>query len=92
MADRPAIGPRLLRRSVLAFGNQIIASFHEVVILAGELGTRISEESNLKPKPMIEIGGKPILWHIMKILFGARRQRLRDLLRLQGLRHQGIFC
>ena len=37
------------------------------VILAGGLGTRISEESNLKPKPMIEIGGKPILWHIMKI-------------------------
>jgi glucose-1-phosphate cytidylyltransferase len=39
----------------------------KVVILAGGLGTRISEESDLKPKPMIEIGGKPILWHIMKI-------------------------
>ena len=39
----------------------------QVVILAGGLGTRISEESDLKPKPMIEIGGKPILWHIMKI-------------------------
>ena len=38
----------------------------KVVILAGGLGTRISEESNLRPKPMIEIGGKPILWHIMK--------------------------
>jgi glucose-1-phosphate cytidylyltransferase len=37
------------------------------VILAGGLGTRISEESGLKPKPMIEIGGKPIIWHIMKI-------------------------
>lgn len=37
------------------------------VILAGGLGTRISEESQLKPKPMVEIGGKPILWHIMKI-------------------------
>lgn len=37
------------------------------VILAGGLGTRISEESVLKPKPMIEIGGKPIIWHIMKI-------------------------
>ena len=37
------------------------------VILAGGYGTRISEESHLKPKPMIEIGGKPILWHIMKI-------------------------
>ena len=39
----------------------------KVVILAGGLGTRISEQSHLKPKPMIEIGGKPILWHIMKI-------------------------
>lgn len=39
----------------------------KVVILAGGYGTRISEESHTKPKPMIEIGGKPILWHIMKI-------------------------
>ena len=39
----------------------------KVVILAGGLGSRISEESHLKPKPMIEIGGKPIIWHIMKI-------------------------
>lgn len=38
----------------------------KAVILAGGLGTRISEESHLKPKPMIEIGGRPILWHIMK--------------------------
>ena len=38
----------------------------KAVILAGGLGTRISEETHLKPKPMIEIGGKPILWHIMK--------------------------
>lgn len=39
----------------------------KVVILAGGLGTRISEETEHKPKPMVEIGGKPILWHIMKI-------------------------
>lgn len=39
----------------------------KAVILAGGLGTRISEETHLKPKPMIEIGGKPILWHILKI-------------------------
>jgi glucose-1-phosphate cytidylyltransferase len=39
----------------------------KVVILAGGLGTRLSEETDLRPKPMIEIGGKPILWHIMKI-------------------------
>lgn len=39
----------------------------KVVILAGGLGTRITEETYLKPKPMVEIGGKPILWHLMKI-------------------------
>lgn len=39
----------------------------KAVILAGGLGTRISEETHLKPKPMIDIGGKPILWHIMKL-------------------------
>jgi glucose-1-phosphate cytidylyltransferase len=39
----------------------------KTVILAGGLGTRVSEESHLRPKPMIEIGGQPILWHIMKI-------------------------
>jgi glucose-1-phosphate cytidylyltransferase len=39
----------------------------KVVILAGGLGTRLSEETSIKPKPMVEIGGKPILWHIMKM-------------------------
>jgi len=39
----------------------------KAIILAGGLGTRISEETHMKPKPMIEIGGKPVLWHIMKI-------------------------
>ena len=39
----------------------------KAVILAGGFGTRISEETNIKPKPMVEVGGKPILWHIMKI-------------------------
>lgn len=39
----------------------------KVVILAGGYGTRLSEETDIKPKPMVEIGGKPILWHIMKI-------------------------
>ena len=38
----------------------------KVVILAGGLGTRLSEETRLVPKPMVEIGGMPILWHIMK--------------------------
>jgi glucose-1-phosphate cytidylyltransferase len=39
----------------------------KVVILAGGYGTRLSEETALRPKPMVEIGGKPILWHIMKL-------------------------
>jgi len=51
----------------------------KVVILAGGLGTRISEESQTRPKPMIEIGGKPILWHLMKF-YAA-----------QGL-HEFIIC
>src|SRR4028119_1568269 len=39
----------------------------KAVLLAGGLGTRISEETSIRPKPMVEVGGKPILWHIMKI-------------------------
>tara|TARA_Y100000590_G_scaffold401541_1_gene486480 strand:- start:1037 stop:1819 length:783 start_codon:yes stop_codon:yes gene_type:complete len=46
----------------------------KAVILAGGLGTRLSEETVIKPKPMVEIGGRPILWHIMKI-FGAHGVR-----------------
>ena len=38
----------------------------KVVILAGGLGTRLAEETEMRPKPMVEIGGRPILWHIMK--------------------------
>jgi len=39
----------------------------QVVILAGGLGTRLSEETTVRPKPLVEIGGRPVLWHIMKI-------------------------
>ena len=39
----------------------------QAIILAGGLGTRISEESAVRPKPMVEIGGRPIIWHIMKM-------------------------
>ena len=42
-------------------------NIRKAVILAGGLGSRFSEETSIKPKPMVEIGGKPILWHIMKI-------------------------
>ena len=47
----------------------------KVLILAGGVGSRLSEETSLKPKPMVEIGGKPILWHIMKYysMFGFNR-------------------
>ena len=54
-------------------GNHIISHTEshliemKAVILAGGFGTRISEESHLRPKPMIEIGEQPILWHIMKM-------------------------
>ena len=46
----------------------------KVVILAGGLGTRLTEETESRPKPMVEIGGRPILWHIMKLYahFGYR--------------------
>jgi len=47
--------------------KQFLNKSMQAVILAGGLGTRISEETHLKPKPMIEIGGRPILWHILKI-------------------------
>src|SRR4051795_4900447 len=44
-----------------------MARIMKAVLLAGGLGTRFAEETDVRPKPMIEIGGKPILWHIMKI-------------------------
>jgi glucose-1-phosphate cytidylyltransferase len=52
----------------------------KAVILAGGLGTRISEETSIKPKPMVEIGGMPILWHIMKIYYS------------QGVREFVVCC
>lgn len=53
----------------MGMGEKLIStnSTMKVVIFAGGLGTRISEETDVRPKPMVEIGGKPILWHIMKI-------------------------
>ncbi len=46
---------------------RFLNQFMKVVIFAGGLGTRISEETDTRPKPMVEIGGKPILWHVMKM-------------------------
>jgi glucose-1-phosphate cytidylyltransferase len=55
-ADRAGLAHNIHREHIL-----------KAVILAGGLGTRISEETHLKPKPMVEIGGRPLLWHLMKI-------------------------
>ncbi len=63
----------------------------KVVLLAGGFGTRISEESGVRPKPMVEIGGRPILWHIMKIYSHYGSERFYHLLRVQGIYDQGVF-
>lgn len=73
----------------------------KVVILAGGFGTRISEESHLKPKPMIEIGGMPILWHIMKyyssygfnefvICAGYKQQVIKDFFNDYFIHHSDV--
>ena len=66
----------------------------KTVILAGGIGTRISEESHLKPKPMIEIGGKPILWHIMKTYSAHGINEFVICLgyRYKGVYDQRVFC
>lgn len=67
----------------------------KVVILAGGYGTRISEESKFKPKPMIEIGGMPILWHIMKECISFSRiqcNRSRKLITPSRLAFYSAFC
>ena len=75
--------------------------FMKVVILAGGFGTRISEESHLKPKPMIEIGGMPILWHIMKyyssygfnefvICAGYKQQVIKDFFNNYFIHHSDV--
>ena len=62
--QKGAENPRLSRLIILR-KNTTTALTVSIIILAGGLGTRISEESHLKPKPMITIGDQPILWHIM---------------------------
>ena len=62
----------------------------KVAILAGGVGSRIAEETSVRPKPMVEIGGKPILWHIMQLLRTLRLRRLHHRPRLQGRLHQAL--
>ena len=62
----------------------------KVAILAGGLGSRISEETEVKPKPMVEIGGRPILWHIMKHYAHYGLDDFVDRARLQGRVHQAL--
>jgi glucose-1-phosphate cytidylyltransferase len=57
----------------------------KVIILAGGFGTRLSEDTEMKPKPMVEIGGHPILWHIMKIY---SHYGFNDFVILKGLLYQ----
>ena len=64
----------------------------KVAILAGGVGTRIPEETEVKPKPMVEIGGRPILWHIMKHLRRTTASRLRGRARLQGRGASSATC
>ena len=63
----------------------------KAVILAGGKGTRISEESHLRPKPMIEIGGRPILWHIMNIYSQHGVNDFIIALGYRGAHDQGVF-
>src|SRR4030042_1858241 len=50
----------------------------KVVILAGGMGTRLSEETNTRPKPMVEIGGKPLIWHVIKEYFANYALHMSD--------------
>lgn len=64
----------------------------KVVLLAGGYGTRIAEETDIKPKPMVEIGGKPILWHIMKIYSHYGFNEFVILLGYKGYYIKEVFC
>jgi glucose-1-phosphate cytidylyltransferase len=66
--------PRQISREVVADRSKVALAALDVVVLCGGRGTRLREHTEVKPKPMIEIGGRPIIWHIMKIYarFGLR--------------------
>ena len=63
----------------------------KVVILCGGLGTRLAEETEVRPKPMVEIGGRPILWHIMKHYAHFGFNEFVDRPGLQGRGHQAVL-
>ena len=94
-----------MRRSIFATNDEYEFKkgnlLMKVVILAGGFGTRISEESHLKPKPMIEVGGMPILWHIMKyyssygfnefvICAGYKQQVIKDFFNNYFIHHSDV--
>ncbi len=86
----PGSGPR----GVATISGRAVTplrDFMKTIILAGGAGTRLSEETVLRPKPMLEIGEHPILWHIMQIYAVPRLLRVPRRARLQGRRHQGLF-
>ena len=62
-----------------------------VVLFCGGLGMRLRDYSEAIPKPMVPIGYRPLLWHVMKYYAHFGHQRLHPLPRLQGRRHQGLF-
>ena len=62
----------------------------KVVILAGGLGSRLSEETSLRPKPMVEVGGHPVLWHIMKGYAAHERETLDSVTRARAAALQAL--
>ena len=87
------IGPRAmsaLKRLRRAPRTSLEVTGMKVAILAGGLGSRLSEETEIKPKPMVEIGGRPILWHIMKHYAHYGFKDFVDRARLQGRVHQAL--
>ena len=92
--DLEALLQRMWQQALRGAPPQHLAaagSAMKAVILAGGLGTRLAEETSVRPKPMVEIGGKPILWHIMKTYSHHGINDFVICLRLQGLRHQGVL-
>ena len=75
-ADKQLVADRLTTR--------VEYNVVKTLILAGGYGSRLAEETEVRPKPMVEIGGQPILWHIMKIVQRVRLRRFRHRPRVQG--------